>query len=113
MHEFSLATEVVSLVSREAEKNRAQSVEELTIEVGSLSGVEADAFSSALELLVPETILAKAKINIIRKKGTGRCIACDLEFEMDQRMTTCPRCSSFPSEIRGGEVLRVVSFTVC
>jgi hydrogenase nickel incorporation protein HypA/HybF len=112
MHEFSLASEVASLVSCEAEKNRAKSVDELTIEVGYLSGVEADAFSSALELIVHDTILAKTKINIIRKKGTGRCISCNLEFEMDQRMATCPLCSSFPSEIRGGGELRVVSFTV-
>ncbi len=112
MHEFSLATEVVNLVSREAKKNKAQSVEEVTIEVGSLSGVEADAFESALELVVPDTILAKAQIIIIRKKGRGRCISCELEFDMDQRMDTCPDCFSFPSEVTGGEEFRVVSFTV-
>ena len=112
MHEFSLATEVVNLVGREVEKNRVQSVEEITIEVGSLSGVEADAFESALELVATGTILDGAHIIIIRKKGRGRCISCELEFEMDQRMDTCPDCFSFPSEVRGGEEFRVVSFTV-
>jgi hydrogenase nickel incorporation protein HypA/HybF len=113
MHEFSLATEVVSLVRREAERNRAQTVEEVTIEIGCLSGVETDAFSSALELIVPDTILAAAKIIIIRTNATGRCILCNLEFEMDQRMSACPHCCSYPSEIRGGTELRVVSFTIC
>lgn len=106
-----MATEVVSLVSREAEKNDIHAVGEITLEVGSLSGVEADAFQSALELVVTDTILAKARLKIVRIKGTGRCISCDIEFEMDQRMATCPQCFAFPSEISGGEEFRVVSFT--
>jgi len=65
MHEFSLAIEVINLAQREAEKNLAESIQEITIEVGDLSGVEADAFESALELLVKESILENADINII------------------------------------------------
>ena len=60
MHEFSLAIEVINLAQREAEKNLAEHIQEITIEVGDLSGVEADAFESALELLVKESILEKA-----------------------------------------------------
>ena len=48
MHEFSMAIEVISLAQREAAKNKANSIVEITIEVGVLSGVDADAFESAL-----------------------------------------------------------------
>jgi len=51
MHEFSMALEVISLAQREAEKNSANAIQEITIEVGDLSGVEADAFESALGLI--------------------------------------------------------------
>lgn len=112
MHEFSLAIEVISLAQREAEKNMAETIREITIVVGDLSGVEADAFESALELLVQDSILENADINIMRTAGKGKCNACDLEFEMSHRTATCPRCRCFPSEISGGEEFRVVSLVV-
>jgi len=112
MHEFSLALEVISLAQREAEKNGASEIQEITIEVGALCGVEADAFESALELLVKDSILEKAHVNVLRTPGNGRCNACNYEFKMSYRMDTCPKCRCFPSEINGGDEFRVVSIVV-
>jgi len=112
MHEFSLAMEVIALAQREAEKNRANSIQEITIEVGDLSGVEADAFESALGLLVHDSILDQARITLIKTPGEGKCNACDFKFKMNHRMATCPKCLCFPSEINGGDEFRVVSLVV-
>ena len=112
MHVFSLALEVVDLAQREAERNQAETILEISIEVGDLSGVESDAFESALELVVKDSVLHKSIIVITRVAGKGKCIACDLEFEMHQRLDTCPQCRSFPSIISGGEEFRVVSIVV-
>jgi len=112
MHEFSMALEVINLTKREVEKNKVMAVKEITIEVGDLSGVEADAFESALDLLKRDSILASAAIHIIRTPGKGRCNACELEFEMNQRMACCPSCHCFPSEVSGGQQFRVVSLWV-
>jgi hydrogenase nickel incorporation protein HypA/HybF len=112
MHEFSLAVEVIKLAQYEAEKNNASSVSEITIEVGNMCGVEADAFESAIGLLVEGSILEKTSLKILKTKGTGRCIGCNLEFEMNQRMDTCPECGAFPSEIIGGTEFRVVSLLI-
>ena len=112
MHEFSMALEVINLTKREAQKNKVTALQEITIEVGDLCGVEADAFESALGLLKRDSILESASINIIRTPGKGRCNSCQLEFEMNQRMATCPACQCFPSEISGGQQFRVVSIVV-
>jgi hydrogenase nickel incorporation protein HypA/HybF len=112
MHEFSLATEVIKLAQTEAEKNKALSVGEITIEVGNMSGVEADPFESALKLLCVGSILENSILNIVRIKGRGFCISCEHEFEMNLRMDTCPKCGSFPSEIRGGNEFRVISLLI-
>jgi hydrogenase nickel incorporation protein HypA/HybF len=112
MHEFSLAVEVIKLAAREAEKIKAGTIREIKIEVGDLSGVEADAFESALDLLARDSILEKAMINIIRTPGRGRCISCDREFDMHQRMATCPECKAFPSEVKGGQEFRVLSLVI-
>jgi hydrogenase nickel incorporation protein HypA/HybF len=112
MHEFSLAEEVIKLAHDEAEKHNALAVSEITIEVGNFSGVEAEAFESALGLLSEGSILEKARLNIVRIKGKGICHTCNNEFEMDQRIDTCPKCNSFPSGISGGNEFRVVSLLV-
>jgi hydrogenase nickel incorporation protein HypA/HybF len=112
MHEFSLAIEVISLAQREAERHGAGTIREISIEVGDLSGVEADAFESALELLVKESILENSVIDIVRIPGKGFCSECNLEFEMKFLMAACPVCRCFPSKISGGDEFRVVSLVV-
>jgi hydrogenase nickel incorporation protein HypA/HybF len=112
MHEFSLAVEVIKLAQQEAEKNLASSVSEITIEVGNISGVEAEAFESALRILSEGSLLEKTCLNIVKRMGKGMCIACDNDFEMNHRMDTCPKCGSYPSEIRGGREFRVVSLVI-
>ena len=112
MHEFSMAIEVINLAQREVAKNHANSILEITIEVGDLSGVDADAFESAMGLLVKDSILDRARVSLVRTPGIGRCNGCNDEFEMNHRMATCPKCQCFPSEISGGEEFRVVSLVV-
>lgn len=109
MHELSLATEVIHIVNREAEKNKVSRVSELVIEVGDLSGVEADAFESALGLLIKGSILEDAELKFIRTPGKGVCNSCSINFEMKNRVDTCPQCGCFPSEISGGEEFRILS----
>lgn len=112
MHEYSLAGEVLKIAGEEAAKNNARLVSEIAIEVGDLSGVDTGAFQSAMEILSEGSILDKARLNIIRTKGKGFCRSCNHEYEMEQRIDTCPVCSSFPSEIRGGYEFRVISLTI-
>ena len=103
---------MINLAEREAEKAMARSILEITIEIGYLSGVEADAFESALGLLVKDSVLDKTLINVIRIPGKGKCISCNYEFEMDQRMAACPKCLAFPSEVNGGREFRVLSLII-
>lgn len=112
MHELSLAAEVIKLAEYEAEKNRAVSVSEITLEVGNMTCIQADALESALGILSAGSILEKANLIIITTKGRGICPVCGMEFEMEHRMDTCPVCNSFTSEIRGGDEFRLVSMLI-
>ena len=112
MHELSLANEVIKIAGYEAGKNNASLVSEITIEAGIFSGVEIDAFRSALEIVVKDTVLSDASLNIVEIKGQGYCNICNREFQMNDRIDTCPDCNSFPAEIRKGYEFRVVSIVV-
>ena len=112
MHELSLANEVIKIAGYEAGKNNASLVSEITIEAGIFSGVEIDAFRSALEIVSKDTVLSDAHLKIIRINGQGYCNICNREFQMDNRIETCPDCNSFPAEIRKGYEFRVVSIVM-
>jgi hydrogenase nickel incorporation protein HypA/HybF len=112
MHELSLAGEVIKIAEYESEKNMARLVKEITIEVGNFSGVDVNAFESALGLLSEGSIIEKARLNVVRINGKGFCPVCEKEYEMNQRIDTCPGCHSFPSEVRGGYEFRVVSLLI-
>ena len=109
MHELSLAMEVIELVRREAEKQGVSKILEIDIEVGDLSGIEAEAFQFGMEMQVKGTILDGATINLVQTPGTGICSGCQLKFEMKNRLDACPKCKCFPSEITGGQEFRVLS----
>lgn len=112
MHEYSLAGEVIKIAQSEAERNNAVLISEITIEAGKFSGVDPDAFESALRLLSEGTLLEGTELKIERINGIGICRNCNLEFEMDKRFDTCPRCNSFPSEIKGGREFRIASIVI-
>ncbi len=109
MHELSLALEVIDVASREAVKNHVTTIVEIRIEVGKLSGVDAGAFLTALEISAVNTILGNAKIILTETTGKGKCAACDEDFEMPELYTSCPGCGKMPSEIISGREFRVVS----
>jgi hydrogenase nickel incorporation protein HypA/HybF len=112
MHELSLAAEVIRLAEKEAAGNGASVIREITIEIGALSGVEADAFQFGLELLVKGTLLGQAALDLVRIPGSGRCNSCDREFEMETRLSACPQCGCMPSLITGGQEFRVLSMII-
>jgi hydrogenase nickel insertion protein HypA len=112
MHEISLAEEVIRITEIEVQKHNATAVSQIIIEVGRLSGVESEAFETALKLISERSVLSGSEIIIHDLNGTGYCNNCSLEFPMVHRMETCPECSSFPSEIKGGNEFRIRSVTI-
>ena len=112
MHELSLAGEVIRIAESEAVRNKAKSVSEITVEIGTLAGIEIDSFESALGILASGSMLEKARLKIQRIRGTGICPECGKEFGMSQRLDLCPECKILPIEIKGGHEFRVVSIVI-
>ena len=112
MHEFSIAVNIVELATEYAEKEKAEIVREIEIEVGELSGVVRDALEFCMEAAVKDSMLEGAKRVISTVPGMGRCRNCSHEFGIQDLYTLCPRCQSpGPEIIQGGE-LRVKSLLV-
>jgi hydrogenase nickel incorporation protein HypA/HybF len=111
MHELSLAMATLDLLTDEARQNGITRIHEFVVEVGKLSGVDAEAYKFALELTVKDTIFEKARIRWVLTPGKGKCSDCNLEFDMEQRLDICPSCFSSITEVIEGDHFKVLSMT--
>jgi hydrogenase nickel incorporation protein HypA/HybF len=112
MHEFSIAVSIVDLAADYAEREKANHIREIEIEVGDLSGVVIDALEFCMEAAVKDSILAEARIRILPVAGKGRCRNCQHEFDLNDLYSGCPECGTPSPEIIAGSELRVKSLLV-
>jgi len=112
MHELSIALSIVDIAEKEVKKHNAESVEQIELEIGKLSGVEIYALDFAWDQAVINTVLDKAKRKTIFINGIAQCQDCGFEFEIEQVYDACPKCNSYLKELKSGRELRVKSLTI-
>lgn len=111
MHEFSLATEIVELARETALQAKKTTITELELEIGELSGVEEPALITALDSLMPNTILDNAKVKIKHTKGEAMCTECRMIFLLSDLFSLCPNCGGYAKKITSGKEFRLISVT--
>ena len=105
MHELGITQNIVAIVAEAAKGRR---VTRVTLEVGKLSGVMADAIAFCFEVVAQGTPLEGASLEILEIEGRARCEACGLEFDAETLFAPCP-CGSHRSKRIHGEELIVKS----
>ncbi len=103
MHELSLAEALVDQVNEILEKEGANRVFEVTVTIGTLSGVERDAFEFAFPMAAEGTDLAKAKLVIEEVPARIKCLKCGAETEVEIPFLECPDCKNSEVEIISGK----------
>ncbi len=112
MHELTIAYNIVEIVSRTAQKENAERIDSINLEVGEISGIEIEALKFSLNVAIKGSLLEKAIINIKYINGKARCYECLTEFEVSNLFTSCPQCSKYSAEIIEGKELRVNSIDI-
>ncbi len=112
MHEFSVAMSIIEVVEKEASEINSKSVSEITLDIGTMAGIEYYALDTALEMAVKDTILEKAAITVNRIDAIARCSVCKYEFLIKNITDVCPSCGSFFSDIISGKELKIKSIVV-
>lgn len=105
MHEYALACSIVELAEEAARTRRVQRV---TLEIGDLSGVLADAITFCFEEVAKGTAVEGAVLDIRRIEGRARCRDCGETFETPAFYTPCA-CGSLDVERLQGEELNLKS----
>jgi hydrogenase nickel incorporation protein HypA/HybF len=112
MHELSIAQSVIEIIEEEAKNNHADSVTDVELEIGLVSGVVPDALKFAMDEAIKNTLLEKAKIIYKIIEGKGQCNNCSHEFTIDGLYAMCPECNSFSFEVIQGKELKIKNFSI-
>jgi hydrogenase nickel incorporation protein HypA/HybF len=110
MHEVSLVEALVEQVESEVQRaGHVGRVVQLNVSIGRLSGVNADSFRFAFEMIAPETSLAEARLEIDLQPAYCRCAACGVLTPIEDLMAHCPACGSPEITFQGGRELLLQS----
>jgi len=112
MHEHSLVRTMLEQIDRVCAANQADSVAEIRLQIGPLSGVEPVLVMSAFELLKHGTRAAKATLVLDQVPLAALCLACGLESEIHDYGFHCVHCGHHHVRVVHGDEFRIESITV-
>jgi hydrogenase nickel incorporation protein HypA/HybF len=111
MHELSIALGIVEVATEEAERLNAR-VTAVHLKVGRLSGVVAEALTSAFELARESTPLAEAVLVIEEVPVAAYCPACAAERAVPFPSLCCPVCGAQTPDVVRGRELEVTALEI-
>jgi len=77
MHELSIAMSIVDIASRQAEAASAESVSQVELDIGTLSGIEYKSLEFALTVAVKDSKLEHTRFKINRIEPRCSCLPVD------------------------------------
>ncbi|WP_102260900.1 hydrogenase maturation nickel metallochaperone HypA/HybF [Mesobacillus jeotgali] len=113
MHEMSLMSEIMEIVSEDAAARGFKMVRRMDVIVGDLSNVLPDALELAFLFFQRQEgtmIDVSSTLHIIREEAKAQCPACQCEFQPDYRIALCPECGVPGCLLVSGETFRVESY---
>ncbi len=110
MHELSLVSSIIDLLSDHAETNGWKMVTRVTLRIGSMRQVIPDVMRFAFTVAAKGTPLEGAELEIVELPFAGKCRICDSTWE--EVLFSCPECGSCDTEITHGMELDIDSVEV-
>jgi hydrogenase nickel incorporation protein HypA/HybF len=112
LHELSLTQSIVELAIEHANREKAVAIRSITVEIGALSGVVADAMEFAFDVCSKGTLADGARFEILHISGRGRCMECREESELETLTHTCPLCGSLALETIQGQEMKFTEMEI-
>jgi len=109
MHELSLMDAVRELALEQAARHGARRIAAITLQVGSLAGVEIEALRFAHAVVMADTIAAGSRLVIEAVPAECFCAACQQPFLTRDGCCDCPLCGSISRELLRGRELQLAS----
>ncbi|MCX7833309.1 MAG: hydrogenase maturation nickel metallochaperone HypA [Ignavibacteria bacterium] len=111
MHELSIAQNIVDLVLENLPDN-INKISIVNIKVGEISGVIPESLEFCFNVIIKNTKLDGAKLNIEKVPATAYCKACDKDFQIEHLLFTCPYCFGTDIKLITGNELEIINVVV-
>lgn len=113
MHEFSVTSQIVDNILKEAEKHKAKKVVQVNLAIGKLTFLGIEQVRFTYKLLVNGTIAEKSRLVIKEKDGIVKCGKCGYEgdfkyednpmYHIPMPTLKCPKCGNTVDIVGGKE----------
>ncbi|HXY01657.1 MAG TPA: hydrogenase maturation nickel metallochaperone HypA [Candidatus Limnocylindrales bacterium] len=107
MHEIGIASSILECVEAEARRHPGTQVLAVGVRIGELSNVDKDALDFAFEALTRDTPRENLKLIVEWCPRRQKCLACAVEFSVQDLELSCPKCGSERSTCIGGTELDI------
>lgn len=107
MHELGITQSIVEIALRTAADQQAQKIHSVTLEVGSLAGVVAEALEFCYEACTKGSLLEGSRLIVEQIEAKARCRDCKTDYLLTDLLACCPACHSLVSDMVCGEELRI------
>jgi hydrogenase nickel incorporation protein HypA/HybF len=113
MHELSICTGLVELVSAELERQApGAKLLKAVVCVGDLRQIVPETLTFAYETLVAGTKLAGSALEIRHVPLTARCQGCGWEGTLTENFFICPKCEGLKLDLLTGRELHLDSLEI-
>ncbi len=110
MHEFSIAQNIVDIVTEKLDNHEFETVISVNVEVGEMSSVVPSALEFSFQVASESTPLEGAGLELKEIPLKVYCEKCDSNFSPQAVFNlVCPKCKDPNTEITQGDDLQVVS----
>ncbi|MBM4161797.1 MAG: hydrogenase maturation nickel metallochaperone HypA [Ignavibacteria bacterium] len=107
MHELSIAQNIIEIVRQNVPENELGDVRAVRMKVGTLAGVVAESLRFSFSVLVADSPLKDAYIQIEHIPFVIQCNTCRQSSSNDQGFAVCPTCGGSDTTVLTGTELQV------
>jgi hydrogenase nickel incorporation protein HypA/HybF len=112
LHEVGITQSIVEIAERNAREQGAVKVLSVTVEIGDLSGVMADAVEFCFDACTAGTFLDGTALVIRRIAGKGKCRDCQAETPLQPFTFACSACGGYALDVLQGDELRITEMEI-
>ena len=114
MHELSLAESMIEQLAEvlKKESTTVSRIEKISLEIGSMSGVEKDAFEFVFPFAAEGTVAEGAVLTFREVEVQVKCTDCGAVTAPEYPFVSCESCGSAKTDILQGKDFKIIQMEV-
>ena len=109
MHELAVCQGLMGQIDDIANREHAERVTRIQLQIGPLSGVEPQLLKDAFPIASAGTVAAEAVLDIDAQPVRVRCMQCQAESEASTNRLVCGKCGDYRTQLISGDELLLIS----